>query len=430
MSLNSILCGFKQILPTIIPPAYEQLITGQDLTIRFLSAENLPKMDLVGTSDTYFIAKLDEEISYTQVYKNFYILIYCSIFNRSMVVSNTLSPEWNDEEWIVRNVPLNAKLTINIYDKDDDSLSDDHIGQVEITDLPNYQAPSEGHEILGLLDRNRGQFHLTIQSIESSESSKKLPRYTFDGPCTYSRHNSPTVGYLTMLNQDAIYSTWKIRLRRISVFFPLYERQQWNRKYRIAQTLFSGTPRSIAKQHVFKLAHKILYGRTIKNNESGRLNNVDDLWKLIFFDDKTQKIRTCIYTYIIDDNTWRFSETGIGFFTDYASKHALHANCSEYVRYAGQFHPRPKYGWNRCDDEWELVFDNWSGTYAPHANLLKNLKELLEFNFPGLNIIVYDFKNPLLQESMDNLKLFEEQTKRDSICVSNLVFKPTFNSIK
>ncbi|CAF3832275.1 unnamed protein product [Rotaria sordida] len=414
MSSMFLLSAFKEILPVIIPPGYEEIITGQDLVIRFLYAEDLPRMDVIGTTDSYFIAKLDDEISY-----------------RSLIVTNTLSPQWKDEEWIIRNVPLNAKLTIEIYDKDDDSLNDDYIGQIEIIDLSNYQAPREGHRILDSFGRYKGRFHLTIQSIEISELSKKLPRYTFDGPCRYTRHNSSVVGYLTMLNNECIYSTWKINLRRISVFFRSYERQQWNRQYRIAQTIFGGTPTSIIKQNAFKLAHKLLYRQTIKNNETGRLKNADDLWKLILYDNKTQKIRTCIYTYIIDDNSWRFSETGIGYFTDYASKHALHANCSQSVRYAGQFHPRPKFGWNQCDDEWELVFDNWSGTYAPNANLLNNLKELLEFNFPGLNIVVYDFKNPLLQESMKNLKFAEENNKMNSPCLNNLVvFRPNFSETK
>ncbi len=289
----------------------------------------------------------------------------------------------------------------------------------------NYQAPSEGHLILGPPHRSHGRFHLTIESTKSPESSQKLPRYTFDGPCRYNRHNSPAIGLLTMINTDHIYSTWTIQLRRVSLFFGLHNRQQWNRQYAIAQSIFSDSPRSSAKQNTFKLVHKLLYGRTIKNNESGRLTNANDLWKLIFFDDKTQRIRTCIYTYIIDDNTWRFSETGRGMFTDYASKHAVHANCSESVRYAGQFHPRPKLGWDRCDDEWELVFDNWSGTYAPSFNLLNNLKELLEFNFPGLNVVAYDYKDPLLEESMNQLQIAEQKGKRNSVCLNQLVFNPS-----
>ncbi|CAF1416522.1 unnamed protein product [Rotaria magnacalcarata] len=393
----SLFSGLKLILPNIIPPAYEEMITGQDVVIRFLSAENLPTMDLLGGADPYFIAKFEDEISYM-----------------STIQSNTLSPKWVDEEWIVRNIPHNAKLTVFVYDKDDNSLNDDFIGQFEIGDLPNYKSLPEGHQILDSNGGDRGHFHLTIESVESPESSKKLPRYTFDGPCRYTRHSSPIAGYLTMLNKDNVYSTWKINLRRISVWFRPHDRQPWNRQYRIAQTIFDGSARSVTKQNAFKLAHKMLYGRTIKNNQMGRLNNVNDLWTLIFSDEKTKRIRSCIYTYIINDNTWRFSETGVGYFTDFASKHALHANCCESVLYAGQFHPRPRFGWDRCDDEWELVFDNWSGTYAPCLDLLKNLKDLLEFNFPGLNVVTYDFKNPLLRESMDKLKIAQGKFKTNS----------------
>lgn len=226
-----------------------------------------------------------------------------------------------------------------------------------------------------------------------------------------------------MLNTDCIYSTWKIQIRQISVYFPPFERQQWNRQYRIAQNIFDGSPRAIAKQHTIRIAHKVLYASTYKNDETGRLTNANDLWKLILTDERTLSVRICIYTYVIDDSTWRFSETGTGYFTDYASKHALHANCSESVRYAGQFHPRPKYGWDRCDEEWELVFDNWSGTYAPSPLLLNNLKELLEFNFPGLNIVTYDFRDPLIKESMEQLKIAAEKNKKPSQTLKQRLLK-------
>jgi hypothetical protein len=84
---------------------------------------------------------------------------------RSSIISNTSAPIWSNEEWIVRNVPFNAKLT--------------------------------------------------------PEEIKHLPRYTFDGSCRYSRHDSLAVGRLTMLNADCVYSTWKIQIQRISFFFPL-----------------------------------------------------------------------------------------------------------------------------------------------------------------------------------------------------------------
>ncbi|CAF3716244.1 unnamed protein product [Rotaria sp. Silwood1] len=108
-----------------------------------------------------------------------------------------------------------------------------------------------------------------------------------------------------------------------------------------------------------------------KDNESGRLTSADDLWKSIFLDRATQKIKPRIYSYVIDVNAWQFGETGYRFFSNSSNKHAVLGNCSEFIRYAGEFHLRPKFGWNRLDDEWELVFDNASGTYSPNADLLE-----------------------------------------------------------
>ncbi|CAF4378275.1 unnamed protein product [Rotaria sp. Silwood2] len=361
-------------------------------------------MDVVGYADPYFIAKIDDRITFT-----------------SSILSNTATPTWDDEKWIVRNIPLNAKLTVKIYDKDDEKILDDYIGGFEVLNLINYHRPPKGHEIIGLLKNHSGYFHLSIHSMKSSEETKHLPPYTFDGPCRYSRHDSFAIGRLTMLNADCVYSTWKIHIRRISAFLKPHERQHWNTKYKAAQTIFGHYPSSVASLTAIKLAHKALYGQTLKHHENGQLTNADDLWKLVFSDRTTQRIKPCIYTYVIDDNTWRFSETDVQLFADLASKHALLANGSEYVRYAGEFHPRPKYGWDRCDDEWELVFDNGSGTYAPNPDLLINLKELLLFNFPGLNIVTYEYKDPKLKESVTELKHAVEKYKNSTATIQQLV---------
>jgi hypothetical protein len=210
-------------------------------------------------------------------------------------------------------------------------------------------------------------------------------------------------------------------MRRISAFFHPHERQHWNKKYKAAQAIFGNTAMSLVTQSALKVAHKVLYGQTIKDHERGHINDANELWKFIFSDPKTKQIKPCVYTYIIDDHTWRFSETGVEFFVDCASKHALLANACEHVRYAGEFHPRPKYGWNRCDDEWELVFDNGSGTYSPDADLLINLKELLLFNFPGLNIVTYGYKDPQLKESIEKLKDAAEKYKNSTSTIENLI---------
>ncbi|CAF4128706.1 unnamed protein product, partial [Adineta steineri] len=87
------------------------------------------------------------------------------------------------------------------------------------------------------------------------------------------------------------------------------------------------------------------------------------------------------------------------------------ANWSEYICYAGEFHLRPKFGWTKLNDEWELVFDNASGTYSPNAELLINLKKLLLFNFPGLNITTYDYKDPMLRDSIEQLEIIARRYK-------------------
>ncbi|CAF4119910.1 unnamed protein product [Rotaria magnacalcarata] len=142
-------------------------------------------------------------------------------------------------------------------------------------------------------------------------------------------------------------------IERIDYFLDPTEKQKWSPSYKAAQTIFEG-PMSFGVQSLIN----------------------HDFWKLLC-DETTLQIKPCVYTYIIDDLAWRFSETGASFFLDFASKHALHANCSETVRYAGEFHPRPICGWDRFTsaseldfDQWELVINNGSSTYAPNRSCL------------------------------------------------------------
>ncbi|CAF0836537.1 unnamed protein product [Adineta ricciae] len=413
MSSHSLADGLKSVVPEITLLINTAPPDAFDVVIQFLSAENLPKMDPIGRGDPYFIAKIDDHITYT-----------------SSILPNTSSPKWENEEWIVRNIPATARLSVTVFDKDDDEPMDDYIGQFEILNVTNYHPPPSGHDILSLTGSKHGQFHLSIQSIQSSDETKHLPRYTFDGPCRYFRHDSFVVGRLTMLNADSVYSTWKIPMRRISVFFPPYQKQHWNKHYKAAQLIFGKCPASLLSKTTLKVTHKALYARTVKHSENGRLNSADDLWKYVFAHKTTKQIKPCIYTYIIDNYTWRFSETGRQFFADFASKHALLANGSEYVRYAGEFHVRPTKGWDHwnaydtSNDSWEIVIDNGSGTYTPSSDLLKNLKELFLFNFPGLNIVTYDFKDPKLKESEEQLKAAIENYKDSSATIEELASPP------
>lgn len=206
-------------------------------------------------------------------------------------------------------------------------------------------------------------------------------------------------------------------LRGVRLFFSDDEKQHWNVNYRAAQAIFAG-PTSIAVRSTIQAGHKMLYARATTNG-FGVISDRKDIMSLLHGgkpgSPTAHRVKPAVYTYVIavDDDSFRFSETGAAFFVDFASKHALHANCAEYVRYSGEFHPRPVGGWAAFSDDtpddavaWELVIDNNSGTYSPSPLLLPNLKDLLEYNFPGFAICALDHNDPRLAESRDACRAY------------------------
>ena len=85
----------------------------------------------------------------------------------------------------------------------------------------------------------------------------------FDGPIRFTRHFSPTVGRLTNINDERLYSTWKMYLRRVRLYFGDTV-QHWNRDYRAAQTIFQG-PTSLAVRSTIQAGHAMLYARSTTN---------------------------------------------------------------------------------------------------------------------------------------------------------------------
>lgn len=251
---------------------------------------------------------------------------------------------------------------------------------------------------------------LQIESQPCEESDPKAAPYEFDGPIRYSRHTSPTAGRLTNVNEARLYSTWKLYLKGVKKHFG-DTAQHWNTNYKAAQAIFQG-PSSIAVRRSIKAAHDILYSRGTANG-FGVIEDQEDIISILHSGGASRpnqhqsdhqvalahRVKPALYTYAIScaDNSLRFSETGAAFFVDFASKHALHAKCAEYVWYSGEFHPRPKGGWENFSDdmkdedvEWELLIDNNSGTYAPDKEMLPTLQALLEYNFPGFAIRALD----------------------------------------
>ncbi|KAF5393056.1 hypothetical protein D9757_001188 [Collybiopsis confluens] len=407
-----------------------------DLTIQFIGASGLPKMDVVGAADPYFVAKIDSHVSMvTHLHQA--SLSFCSI-----PIPNSLASflVWN-EIWRVKNVPITSDIYVEVLDKDVGAPIDDFIGKFKTS----VAAGAKELEIEGpLFRRDRGTFWLKVDSTPSADPAE--PRYLFDGPIRYSRHFSPTIGRLTNLDDTRLYSTWKIYLVGVSLYFKdVY--QYWNHDYKAAQSIFGTGPTSLAIRTGIQAGHRLLYSRSTSNGFGIIASSVDVL-KILHSDRPNPKgivgtdeeylerrsevgastsstsiqnpyahrVKPAVYTYIIsaEDDSLRFSETGAAFFVDFASKHALHTNCSERVRYSGEFHPRPRakdaswVGWDSFDDtiqdgscDWEILIDNNSGTYSPDKAVLPTLQALLEYNFPGFGVKALDREDEELKKSVE-----------------------------
>lgn len=287
-----------------------------------------------------------------------------------------------------------------------------------------FEGVKELNLVSPTIKRTRGSIFIKID-IKPPSAPNLLP-YTFDGPIVYSRHFSPTVGILTKSlddNGQRLYSTWKLRLKGIQTFLP-GPLQHWNTSYSAAKRIFGPGPSSLAIRASIRAGHRLLYARSTRN-AFGVIQNKQDIIDILTGGrNSPHRVKPAVYTYIIssEDDSFRFSETGAAFFVDFASKHALHANCSKHVRYSGEFHLRPQSGWDFFNEElqqsdqdiqWEFVIDNNSGTYAPSKVLLPNLKRLLEYNFPGFNIIALDRDDPGLEKSREACRAYAVNVRKE-----------------
>ena len=191
--------------------------------------------------------------------------------------------------------------------------------------------------------------------------------------------------------------------------------QHWNKEYKAAQSIFQGRA-CLAIRGTIQAAHRMLYARSTRD-AFGIIQSREDVLALLQGGNGAagHRIKPAVYTYVIasQDDSFRFSETGAAFFVDFASKHALHSNCAETVRYSGELHPRPAGGWEEFNDEipdsqisWELVIDNNSGTYSPDPKMLPKLKALLEYNFPWFTIYAMDYRDPELLKSREACRAY------------------------
>lgn len=111
-----------------------------------------------------------------------------------------------------------------------------------------------------------------------------------------------------------------------------------------------------------------------------------------------------LFTYVVTlDGLMRFTETGKEFGIDLLSKHTMHSDAQIYIACSGEFfirrlkHHRTSghsqathssdQGPPAKPQHYQLFIDNDSGTYRPDKSVLPYLREFLERNFPGLEVV-------------------------------------------
>ncbi len=235
---------------------------------------------------------------------------------------------------------------------------------------------------------------------------------------------------LTQVVTGKNFHYFKLRLYDIKRYFP--HSKSWNTNYPPGQKIYCENPAAMTLRSAIQAEHAILYsGRTYRDgNESGTLERTSTSFfellakypdtKSLFspahsaakaglstitslfgsstatspeeMTPSTRARKLPIYTYVLLDDSLRFSRSGAGMSVDMSSKHALHAGAATEVLYAGEFwveHFTP----HRHGQGPVLYVDNNSGTFAPPKADLYRMKQLMEANFPGIPMVVLDYQD-------------------------------------
>lgn len=202
-------------------------------------------------------------------------------------------------------------------------------------------------------------------------------------------------------------STWKISMLGVLDVFGA-KRHSWNRSYPAAQKIFQG-PGSVVAARLVKLQHSYLYGGAMGPLQNlreglqevrGGILDAKDFCEVLDYGHRRGKPR--LFTYVLMPERLYMAETGAEFFRDMMSKHAMHCSASPEVVYAGELQFLVE-GYGTSNPKAKLILDNNSGTYAPGKEDLPRVAEVFRRNFPGLDVLALDFRDPYLKSLQTQL---------------------------
>lgn len=305
---------------------------------------------------------------------------------------STLDPEWN-EMFYFKNVPRDSHFKLNLLDTD--TFGEDNLGEAHFSMLSAvYDTDTEFDLPISLDSRKAGILSIKVNYRQVYADEDAVLEEV--GPVRYSVHSSYSAGMLKKLtseDENIKSLAYNVQLHNIPRYLPID--YQWNKHHKKIQRVFSPDhPEAPILLRVVKTQHAVVYEHDKKSTQYGSIRAPADFFQLVR--NGTRDDKPVLFTYAITSKGWFFSETGAGFFKDMLSKHMVHSNGAESVKYSGEFRIEKTKNGTR-----KLVIDNNSGTYAPRKEGLPHLKHLMESNFPGIICEAVDRNDP---ESIERRK--------------------------
>ncbi|EFN59404.1 hypothetical protein CHLNCDRAFT_137906 [Chlorella variabilis] len=360
---------------------------GFDVLVRVIQCTNLPGHDWWnGRSDPYVIIRTTTpgeggELQY-----------------KTRTVFRDLNPRY-DEFFEMGNVPEASCLSVEVWDKDL-LTQDDVMGRASWVFVPQqWVQQGQQKSLAGKVPlqlqlhhpRKPGKFKGQIQLEVRYRPSMFPGTPRLLGPVRFTQCFSPNAGFLMMRwndDQTMAFCVWKLFLCHIEEVFEGVS-HEWNRKHDKAARIYKNP---VMLQGV-RSQHAALYSTHLGRARCGVLCSAVEFFAAFNFGKRAGQRR--YYTYSLMPDSLRCSETGAGFFVDFSSKHAMHANAAEEVLYAGEFCIVPDAA---AEGGHRLVVDNNSGTFAPKAEHLPLMQHLFEANFPGMSVETVAAGDPRLEE--------------------------------
>mmetsp|Transcript_2534 Transcript_2534/g.6402 ORF Transcript_2534/g.6402 Transcript_2534/m.6402 type:complete len:481 (-) Transcript_2534:69-1511(-) len=195
-------------------------------------------------------------------------------------------------------------------------------------------------------------------------------------------HRNRTAGLVHLLEGGslAMFKTFIVSIHGVAAAFQDEYCCDYDKEHEV---VFSKTAQGLALRTGFTTQHASLFRESSimpgHHVETFTMVNGADFLRMIKGGLRDGHRR--VYTYVILDEGFFFSETGIQVGKDTLSKHVVLANAAAKVRFAGTL--------RICMDAGDtpvLVFDNDSGTYRPNGTTIPIVEQVLGANLPGLSV--------------------------------------------